>query len=305
MKRTLYFRLIKDPSLDLNTRILYTYLFKWANVNHLAKSKPDRYTFKPITKRRMLRATGFNWKTISKCLNTLISKKYVDARYAPLLNNPNLMKSADGKVVQYRKLQWEGKTDIKRKVAKAFIRSQDEIKSVSPNYFVTVLGLSRRSVFRMKQALTVGTGALTVGTDERLQLAPKALTVGTVSNTGSNTVLENPKINTPVAFGNVTECLDRQKDNDTPLMTAVNDVNEWGEEILGSFFANLCHRPPTFTTAKEVEPVDAQDYYVPPAPKDEPVPDLNHYDPYAINYSRPAISYDEATQILEELGKIL
>ena len=205
---TLCFRLLHDPELDLPTRIIYAWLWKWKDINFLSTIKPKNWQYKPITHLRLRSATGFYLPTIRKSMATLKERGYLDGKLEPFQKHPAIMYSdpdpAGKRVAMYRSIKLRGSKKIKRVVATAFIIGTT--KKVAVNYHVTALGISRRTVLRLLKAIKtpsatvktgsrVGTVGSRVGTLQVAELAPSGSRVGTVGSrvgTVSNTVQEIP-----------------------------------------------------------------------------------------------------------------
>jgi len=145
--RRLYFRLIKDPSLDLASRIIYSYLWKWAFINYKSVKNP-KYSYKPVTIRRVRRATGFRDTTIKSKLSILTSKGYLDSKMEPYKKHENLFRCVDGNC-SFRKIEWTERGSLKAIVAKAFVAGTK--KKCTNRYFAICLGINRRTVSRIRQ----------------------------------------------------------------------------------------------------------------------------------------------------------
>lgn len=144
--RKLNFRLIKDPSLKLIDRIVYSFLWKWAWMN----SKPKRFVPKPVTDRRLRRATGSNANTIKASLRRLRDKGYIDERHEPYTKDARLMRNVSGGCM-YRKLQWEDRSGMSlgESVVRAF-RDHDiaRRRRVGAAYYNAALGISKATFHR-------------------------------------------------------------------------------------------------------------------------------------------------------------
>lgn len=202
-QRTLNFRFLNDPTLNLASRIVYSYLWKWARINFLSNTKPAKFTYKPVTNKRIIRATGFNLKTVRDTIQNLKQRGYLDKRLEPFQGHPAIMWSKDKKVALNRPLKWTGNKDIKRTIAKLFIETHP--KKVSAGYFVKVLGISRSTCFRLirEKGVTVDTVGVTFDTDEGRRMTLKGVTVDTVGATDDT--LNNSNTNNSVPNNNWVE----------------------------------------------------------------------------------------------------
>ena len=140
--------------LDLDGRIIYSYLWKWAWIN--SKRTKKNIPTKAVNVRRIRKATGLRPKTINDSLAALRSFGLIDERLQPFTKDRRYMGS-------YRKLRWEkNKLHIRFNVFVAMEETNPTRKSAG--WYRMALGMPKRTYYRWKSVVTGGTKKVTGGT---------------------------------------------------------------------------------------------------------------------------------------------
>jgi hypothetical protein len=149
----LNFRLIDDDRLDLADRIILSFTWKWAWINF--RRTKQGVPLKAVNAYRVRRATRLRHSTIVASLARLRGLGYLDAKLEPFVKHERLLKGGDGKAL-YRKLTWErGSAGIRLCVFRAVVETNK--KKCTAGWFRKALGISRRTYYRYRAAVTGGT----------------------------------------------------------------------------------------------------------------------------------------------------
>jgi hypothetical protein len=139
---TLNFRRLLDNSLSFHERIVYSFAWKyhWINEQRLLESQEP----KAATSWRYRTDTGLRPATITETLNSLRVKGYLATNGKPLVVE------GDRRYSSYLPITLDPNSDdsVAFQIFRAYVEDAGATRYRSPNYYITCLGLPRRTAFR-------------------------------------------------------------------------------------------------------------------------------------------------------------